>query len=435
MRPTEHVPGAWRGVWILFFVWVMAMLDRYVLLLLLPGIKTSMALSDTEVSLIYGLAFAVCFGIAGLPLGHLADRRNRRNMLLLGAAGWSVATIASGFADTFAVLFAARMIVGISQAVLAPATFSIIADMFPASGRGKPTAVLLAAATLGAALANFTGGALLDHFSRNALPVLPYAGEVAAWQVTMLVVGCVSVLAVPALALVREPARGTAATAAPGATATSAHMATHFRRYAVMFALLFTTFGIFSASTNGLGAWYPVLFMRSGGLSASQTGIVLGTLALACAAASALLGGWLSDWSARRDPVAGRLKLVIACFAGQSLVLLSLLFVHFLPSLVTGLALFSILSSIAAAASYSLLPDLAPPEGRGLLIAVYQLIGNVVGFGFGPTIVALATNEVLRDEGRLADAMLMVATPSLIVAGLCACAAIPRMRTMRAAAG
>lgn len=424
-------PGAWRTVWILVFVWTMAMLDRLILLLLMPGIKGDMGLSDTQMSLLHGLAFALCFSIAGIPLGHLADRVSRRNLLAAGVAGWSLATMACGFSENFTQFFAARMAVGISQAMLAPAAISILADLFPADKRGRPMALVLASAMFGGALSNALGGWMLDYFAHHPPPALPFIGQPRAWQAALLAAGAISLLALPLLALLREPVREHHA--APGLVQADFSIMSHFRSHAGLFSLLFAVFVIIAVVSQGVGNWWPAVFMRSAGMTPSETGVLLGLLSLSSGIAAAVLGGWLSDRAARKDPYSGRLRLTAMCMALQSVILLSLLAPHFVPGLIVALSLSVVLSGTLGAACYSMLPDLVPPQGRGLLIAIYQLIGNLIGFGLGPTALALVTDQVLHDEARVADAMVLFGLPLWLVGTVVAAMALPLLRRMRAA--
>lgn len=431
MQEAGTAPGAWRAVWILVFVWTMAMLDRMILLLLIPGIKADLGLTDTEVSLLHGLAFAVCFSIAGIWLGHLADRANRRNLLVAGTLGWGLATMAGGLTDSFTGLFVARMAAGVAQGVLAPAAISMIADMFPTEKRGKPTALLLAASMFGGALANIVGGGMLDWFARNPPPMLPLVGEPSAWQAALLVAGLPSLVAAPLLLALREPEREAHAAPREGEGAFS--MLAHVKRHAALFAFLFVTFVVIAVAGQGVGNWWPAVFMRSGGMSPSEAGALLGGLSLVCGFVAAVAGGWLSDWSARKDPYGGRLKLTAACLFGQILVLVPLVAAHNVPLVAATLAVSVILSGAMGAACYSLLPDLVPPQGRGLLIAIYQMIGSLIGFGIGPTALALVTDKVFADENRVADAMMLFGMPSYALAVIAALLSVPLLRRMRAA--
>lgn len=423
-------PGAWRAVWIIVYVWSMAMLDRLILLLLMPGIKADLQLTDTEMSLLHGLAFAVCFSIAGIPLGHLADRANRRNLLIAGTLGWGLATMACGLADDFTMFFVARMGVGVAQAVLAPAAISIVADLFSSERRGKPTALVLAAGMFGGAGANVLGGWMLDWFANNPPPELPLIGQPRAWQAALLAAGVPSLLGAPLLLLLREPDREAPQTVA-GQSGEAFSILAHFRNHGALFVLLFITFVIIAVAGNGVGNWWPAVFMRSGGLTPSEAGALLGLLSLVSGVGAAVIGGWLSDWSARHDPATGRLRLTTACLVGQAVILLALFAAGNVPLVTVALAVSVVLSGTLGAACYSLLPDLVPPQGRGILIAIYQMIGNLIGFGLGPTALALVTNQVLRDETRVADAMMLFGIPSYVLGLVAALFAVPLLRRMR----
>ena len=128
-------PYARRGyaayvIAVLFLAFMCAYLDRQVIGLLTPALKASLHLTDVQVSLLHGLAFVSIFALAGLPIGHLIDRADRRRILAIGIAFWSLATVACGLAETFWQLFAARLAVGLGEACLAPAAVSLVADYF-----------------------------------------------------------------------------------------------------------------------------------------------------------------------------------------------------------------------------------------------------------------------------------------------------------------
>lgn len=351
--------------------------------------------------------------------------------MLIGLLGWSVATLACALSPSFWPFFIARMALGAFQAVLAPAAISMIADLFPTAERGKPTALLLAASMFGGALANFLGGGLLDYFSHHQ-PDLPILGRLAAWQLALLGAGLVSLLAVPLMATVREPERESAPAQFAGE---NFRMVDHVRRNGPTFLLLFAAFIVIAVAGNGVGNWWPAVFMRQSGLTPTETGVVLGIVSLVGGIGAAVIGGALSDWAARRDPRTGRLKLTAVALIGQVVVLLSLFDPQFVPGIVAALVISVVLSGVVGAACYSLLPDLVPPQGRGLLIAMYQFVGNLIGFGLGPTAVALVTNQVLRTEARVADAMMLFGLPMYAFAAVFVALAVPFVRRLREKTG
>jgi MFS family permease len=124
---------AWTVVAILIATAVLSYTDRQVLSLLVDPIRGELGISDTQISLLLGTAFAVVYGIAGIPLGYLADRTSRRNLIVAGVSVWSLGTMACGFSHNFTELFASRIVVGLGEAALSPAAISLISDYFPPS--------------------------------------------------------------------------------------------------------------------------------------------------------------------------------------------------------------------------------------------------------------------------------------------------------------
>ena len=141
--------AAWGMVALLTLAYLFSYIDRTVLGLLVQPIKADFALSDAQIGLLLGPAFAVFYATMGLPLGWLVDRKSRTRLIAAGVVIWSLATAASGLARSFTQLFLVRMTVGVGEAVLSPAAFSIIGDSFPPERRARPIAAYSMAITLG----------------------------------------------------------------------------------------------------------------------------------------------------------------------------------------------------------------------------------------------------------------------------------------------
>ena len=159
--PYPSSRRAWTAVLILFATAVLAYTDRQVMSLLVDPIRHDLHVDDTGMSLLLGLAFAMVYGVAGLPLGVLADRMSRRNLLAAGVAVWSVGTLMCGLAPSFAVLFAARIVVGLGEAVLSPAAISLISDGFPPRQWGAAVGVYFTGIAIGIGGAILIGGEVL----------------------------------------------------------------------------------------------------------------------------------------------------------------------------------------------------------------------------------------------------------------------------------
>src|SRR5690348_797262 len=148
---------AWTVVAILIATAILSYTDRQVLSLLVDPIRHDLGITDREVSYLLGAAFAVVYGVAGIPLGFLADRTSRRNLICGGVVVWSCGTIACGLAHTFGQLFAARIVVGLGEAVLSPAAISLISDYFPPARRGTAVGFFLAGIAIGIGAAILIG--------------------------------------------------------------------------------------------------------------------------------------------------------------------------------------------------------------------------------------------------------------------------------------
>src|SRR6266704_5245806 len=136
-RTTDTPPGyptssyAWYVVCVLVLANLLSYTDRQILSLLVDPIRHDLSISDTQVGLLIGTAFALVYGVAGLPFGWLADRLRRRDLIVTGIVLWSLGTVCCGLSQNFAQFFAARLLVGIGEAVLTPASISLISDSFP----------------------------------------------------------------------------------------------------------------------------------------------------------------------------------------------------------------------------------------------------------------------------------------------------------------
>ena len=206
MAPYPSRSRAWTVVAILLATAVLSYTDRQVLSLLVDPIRHDMGISDTQISLLLGSAFAVIYGIAGIPLGYLADRISRRNLIFCGVSIWSLGTIACGFSQNFGEIFASRILVGLGEAALSPAAISLISDYFPPSRRGTAVGFFLSGIAMGSGVAILIGGGVLHAIELGTLAATPLAGY-APWRMVLLVIGGPGLLWALVILLIREPVR------------------------------------------------------------------------------------------------------------------------------------------------------------------------------------------------------------------------------------
>ena len=186
----------------------LSFIDRQILNVMIGPIKRDLGgLSDTEISLIIGLAFSLVYTLATLPLARIADSHNRRNLIAAGIFAWSLMTALAGAADSFWKLFAARMGVGVGEATLGPASTSMLADYFEDHRLPLAFGIVGAAPFIGTGLANIVGGPLIDWLEAQPNYVVPVFGELYSWQMVLVLVGLPGVLLAAVMFTIAEPGR------------------------------------------------------------------------------------------------------------------------------------------------------------------------------------------------------------------------------------
>ena len=197
----------WYVVGVLTFAYLVSFLDRQILALMVEPIQQDLMLSDTQMSLLMGLAFSLFYVFMAVPLGRLADHTVRRNIIVGGVTLWSIMTSACGLAGSYWHLFLARMWVGVGEASLTPSATSMIADYFPPGARGKALATYNAGVSLGTGFAMVFGGMVITYVSTSQRHSLPIIGSVAPWQYVFFLVALPGLAVVLLMLTVREPRR------------------------------------------------------------------------------------------------------------------------------------------------------------------------------------------------------------------------------------
>ena len=261
---------AWYVVAVLIVAYTFSYIDRTILTLMVGPIRATLHISDVQLSLLHGLAFAIFYTLMGIPIGRLVDRRRRTHIVAGGIAIWSVMTALCGFARSFGWMFGARIGVGVGEAALSPAAYSMMADSFEGKRLVRALSIYQSAIYLGPAIATLVSGLLLSH-----LPALDTAlGHFEPWQLVFIIIGLPGLLVAVLVLTLREPARrgAGASDAPPGFGAVVAHMRAQGRAYGLLILGLCCQ----SVVWNGATAWIPTHFMRGYGWTPADVAIGYG---------------------------------------------------------------------------------------------------------------------------------------------------------------
>lgn len=428
--PAQPYPAtslAWYVVGVLAITFWVAYLDRMVITLLTPALKADLHLTDTGIGILQGPAFSLCFALAGLPLGRLVDRANRRNIVLAGVIAWSLATLCSGLSVEYWQLFASRMGLGIAEACLAPAAYSMIADYLAPSSRGRATGVMLGGVALGTASSQIIGGLVLKALGGATTVTAPFLGEIAVWRLVFILFSFPGFLVAVLVMTMKEPPRRQLA-AAPG----SAEVLPYLKSHAALYAPFFTGYALNQLFIFAYLYWGPLVFVRTYGLSMADAGIMSGAMLVISGLVGGVAGGFLSDAFVKRHPIDGRLRLVCVLVPVQIACVALFSFGGSLLAAILAFGVIKILSPLISGASNVVVQDLSPNQLRGQLVAVLALVGNVVGSTLGPMSTAFFTDYVYRDEKMVGASLLSVGMPSLIVSFVLAVVAMKALRRMNA---
>jgi MFS family permease len=408
---------------------MVAFVDRQIINLLVEDIKADLKLSDTQISLLQGLAFALFYGVMAIPLGRLADRGPRNLVITIGIVVWTIAAAACGLARTFWQLFFARMLVGVGEATLTPAGFSMLADLFRPQRLALPLSVYTGSSFMGSGVALLAGGFVIAQLSKYETIALPLFGEMRPWEAAFVIGAAPGFLVALAFWLtVREPKRRATQFAAAAMRDPDRPRLTEVlafcRSQARVFTAVFGGVSLLAAVQFSMGAWVPARFIRNFGWSPGEVGYAYGLVFLVCGSAGVMLGGWLADRfqaAGRRD---GHLRTALISALCTMPFTIAFGLTESATVAVAMLAASVFFGTLAFGAGPALIPVLSPPRMRALLVALYLLVANIVGQAGGPWLVAIFTDQVfgtpedVRYSLAIVPACLAIAGALLIVSGM-----------------
>ncbi|GAB3313347.1 spinster family MFS transporter [Haliea atlantica] len=439
-------PAPWRANYallLLLLAYILSFIDRNVMAVLIGPIRSDFAISDFQYSLLHGFAFSMFYIVMGLPIARLADRHSRKWIVTVGLVAWSMMTCLCGTARSFFTLFLARIGVGVGEATLSPAAFSMLGDLFPKEKLARALATYSLGITLGGGLAYVVGSTVYEWFAGAEQLVLPLFGEVRPWQMTFIAVGAPGFILAIFLGLLSEPVRrsgtalggvppsGAPASGAPevhhGLAEIGAHLRRHFRAYVAPIGSV-AVLGILGYGTM---AWYPEFLIRTFDMPRGEAGSQFGLMFLIAGSVGTLVGGWSVEPLMRRGYQDAPLRIILAVSA-----------LWILPAVLGPLSGSPTMAVWMAApivfflnAHYGVgvaaVQFITPNRMRAQVSALMLFVTNLFGLAFGPTAVAMLTDFVFGDDLALRYSLAVL---PLLVCPLAILLVLQGMRGYRQAA-
>jgi MFS family permease len=389
----EHVtirPRAWAwGVFVLALCHAAAVATFQILNILVEPIKRALDVTDVQYSLMQGLAVAIFASLLGVPAARLADRGNRRSVILIGVVTWSAATFACAMAQSASELVIARMFVGLGEAFLYPAALSLIADVAPPQQLSTAIGVFGCGGPVGTGLALTGGGWLMQRAGW-----LTWAAWLPsdAWRIAFFLCGVFGTIAAALLLTVSEPARRSALQAPQGSLGgTLSHLRRNWKVFCgVSSAMLALSYCVFATSS-----WSPTMLVRVHGMGYAGVASVTGLGAFGGA-----VGAWIAGTLTDRLESAGRrdasLEVAIAVAA---LIFATTAAAVLCPS-VQGASVFVALAysllGVPTVLGGTALQQISPPAIRAQVMAIQVVLVNLVALSLAPLTVATFTEYVFR---------------------------------------
>jgi len=431
---TLERPYSARCIWpiaVLALCHAQAIASFQILNILIDPIKATLAISDTQYSLLQGLAVAIFAAMLGIPAARRADSRSRRNVILVGACGWSLATLACAFVTSFAQLFTARIVMGIGEVFLFPAALSLIADLAPRGRLSSAVAAFGSGGPVGAAAALFGGSWILPHRA-TLVEWLPPLSGFEGWQTAFLLCGLSGLVTAALLLTVAEPARRNepARSHEPEASDSSfgairSWVLAHWRGYAcVSGGMLCLALCAFATS-----AWGPTVLTRVRHLPLETAGRLTGGAALIGGVLLAYPSGLLVDALHRAGRSDGVLLVGSILAAGLAVLAVLAVTVTADSAAVTAwVGLYTLLGIPTVLAGTSL-PMMTPGPMRAQIMAVHLLLMNMLALSLGPFLVAVVTDEGFRLPTAVGDSLGII---DAAAAGLALCLFLMGRRSFKA---
>lgn len=401
---------AWYTVGFLTVAATLSSVDRQVLAVLIGPIKADLDLNDSQMGLIGGVAFSLLYSLGTIPAAWIADQRSRRMVITFGIAFWSAMTAACGMVHQFVSLFLARMGVGLGEAALGPAAYSMMSDLLPKRNLPLAIGLFTAAPFFGVGIASIGGGQMAQYFETAPPLIVPVLGAVRSWQAVFLLLGLPGLLmAVLGFLTLREPPRQARVATDGPASLTSRQILTFFGERRRFLVLHFTAYIAMSVQGWGLFFWVIEFLVRERGMPRAEAGLKYGLMAFALGLTGSIFAGRLASRLVARGAADSTMRLVLyAILALMPLAIAMPLVPQAWQTLVL-LAPITFLMGWPGGLGMTALQFIVPNELKGRIIALYSIVVNAISLALGPFVGGLISDKVFGGQSLGGSLSLMAA--------------------------
>jgi MFS family permease len=428
-QPQRSTIYIWYVVGVLMLAYIFSFIDRQIFSMVVGPLRRDLHISDLQVSYLQGLSFVVFYTFFGILIGRLVDIYSRRTIIAIGMVLWSLLTTLCGMATTFPQMLLLRMGVGVGEAALSPAAYSLVADYVPPRRLSTAIGLYGAGIYVGSGLSFLLGGLVRSYAAARGISSLPLVGQIHPWQVLFFAVGVPGILLAPLLFTIREPkTRG----GSVHPTVPIGQVFAYIFANGKTFLLHNIGFGMLSLASYASAAWVPEFYVRTFHWDIKNVGWVYGCTVMVFGSLGIIGAGRVADYLRTR----GRTNANIVVGMWIGVIWTPVHFLMLLAPSATWATVWLVPACVLAAAPFGVAPaaiqQMMPPNMRGQASAVYLFILNLIGLGIGPSAVAFFTQRIFHHDDALKYSMVIVfVTASLLGAALLSWCAKPFLASLR----
>lgn len=397
MTRMMRLSPLWIAVTVLMLFQTLSYFDKQIFGVLAPPLGQSLDLTDVELGLLLGVAFAIPYSVGTLCFGWAADRFSPRNILFVCVLLWSVAAFSTGLASSFVGVMFARMLLGLGESALQPCAYKILVEVSPPARLGLAGSLYTAGGILGSAGTLIVAGSIMMRLTEAGGADLPLIGHVEPWQASFMLLSLPGIILCSAAFLLPKLTPRAAPVDGVRPEAGSSILGLLRERRLLLFCH-FGTLTLLGISLFAIMSWAPVYMTRKFGMDLGAIGLIMG-IATAAGAIAGIFWGAVSDWLRARGSVTVTYRMYVPLCA-ISAVSGGAAFIVDSQSMFTALLILSTVSGNFSALAL-VMPFFVPRDLIGRLFGFQSFIFGSFGAGFAPLLVAFLTESLFGDPSAV----------------------------------